>query len=160
MVIFNNHHKERKNLMIKTNLESFKQMGDSFDLEPFSSFIQLIIKEVLAEHKKDKYRKGTILTPCIMVWLVFAITLRRDLNCHKALNWLISGFRMKFLDFPAKIVSDGTISHARVKLGVDVFRDIFYKFRIPDLEENNQAPIRYHATLQKSSEASSYYQEK
>lgn len=114
--------------MIKTNLESFKQIGSSFELEPFSSCIQSIIKEVLAEHKKDKYRRGTILTPFIMVWLVFAITFRRDLNYHKALNWMISGFRLKFLNFPAQIVTDGTISHARVKLGVDIFRDIFYKF--------------------------------
>jgi len=48
------------------------------------------------------------------------------LSCGDILR--VSGFRLKFLNFPAKIVTDGTISHARVKLGVDVFRDIFYKF--------------------------------
>lgn len=63
-----------------------------------------------------------------MIWLVLVLTLRRDLNYHKALNWLISGFRWKLLNFQTKIVKDGAISHARVKLGVDVFRDIFYKF--------------------------------
>jgi len=114
--------------LIKTSIESLKQIGHSFELKPFASILQSIIKEVPAKHKKNKYRKGTVLIPCIMVWLVLAITLRRDLNYHKALNWLTSGFRLKFLNFPAKFVKDGAISHARVKLGINVFRDLFHKF--------------------------------
>jgi len=113
--------------VINNAIESLKQIGPSFELEPFASIIQPIIEEVLAEQKKDGYRKGTVLKPCIMVWLVLAITFRRDLNYHKALNWLLSGFRWKFLNLPTKIVKDGAISHARVKLGVDVFRDIFHR---------------------------------
>ncbi|MCP4626043.1 MAG: hypothetical protein GY850_21405 [bacterium] len=46
--------------MIKTAMEALKQIGHSFKLEPFSSIIEPIIEEVLKEHKKDKYRKGTI----------------------------------------------------------------------------------------------------
>ena len=114
--------------MVKNVIESLKQIDHSFRLEPFASIIQSIIEEVVIEHKKDKYRKGTVLTPFIMIWLVLALTLRRDLNYHKALDWLISGFRWKLLNFPAKIVKDGAISHARIRIGVDVFRDIFYKF--------------------------------
>jgi hypothetical protein len=113
--------------VIKTAVEALKQIGHSFKLEPFSSIIEPIIEEVLKEHKKDKYRKGTILTPCIMTWLVLSLTLRRDLNYNKTLNWMISGFRLKFLNFPKNLVKNGAISHARVKLGVDVFRDMFYK---------------------------------
>jgi hypothetical protein len=41
---------------------------------------------------------------------------------------MVSGLRWLCLDLPAKLVKDGAISHARVKLGVPVFRDIFYKF--------------------------------
>lgn len=102
--------------------------GPSFSLEPFASIIQPIIEAVLIEHKKNKYRKGTILTPLIMVWLVLSLTLRRDINYHGTLNWMLSGFRWLQLDFPSKIVKDGAISHARVKMGVDIFRCIFYKF--------------------------------
>ena len=40
---------------------------------------------------------------------------------------MLSGFRLKFLNFPRNLVKDGAISHARVKLGVDIFRDMFYK---------------------------------
>ena len=114
--------------MIKSAAEALKQVGSSFKLEPFGTIIQPIIEDVLAEHKKDKYRKGTILTPLIMVWLVLTLTLRRDINYPKTLNWMVSGLRWLCLDLPAKLVKDGAISHARVKLGVPVFRDIFYKF--------------------------------
>jgi len=55
--------------VIKAAVDALKQIGHSFKLAPFSSIIQPIIEEVLKEHKKDKYRKGTILTPCIMTWL-------------------------------------------------------------------------------------------
>ena len=113
--------------MIENAIEVIKQIGLSFRLEPFASMVQPIIEGVLAEHKKDKCRKGTILSPLITIWLVFALTLRRDLNYHKTLNWLISGFRWKWLDLPSRILKDGAISHARGRLGVDVFRDIFYK---------------------------------
>jgi hypothetical protein len=67
------------------------------------------------------------LTPLLLVWLVLTLTLRRDINYPKTLNWLVSGLRWLRLDLPAKakLVKDGAISHARVKLGVAVFQTIF-----------------------------------
>jgi hypothetical protein len=58
-----------------------------------------------------------------------ALTLRRDINCDQALNWMVSGFRglAHVLPAQAKQVSDGAISHARVKLGVEVFRVLWTK---------------------------------
>jgi hypothetical protein len=114
--------------MLKDVPESLKKIGTSFKLEPFATIIQPIIQDVLAEHKKDKYRKGTLLTPLLMVWLILALTLRRDINYHKTLNWLVSGLSWMSLDLPSKLIKDGAISHARVKLGSGVFQDIFYKF--------------------------------
>jgi hypothetical protein len=116
--------------MINSMVEGLKQIGPSFKLEPFAAIIQPIIQDALAKHKKDKYRKGTILTPLLLVWLVLTLTLRRDINYPKTLNWLVSGLRWLCLDLPAKakLVTDGAISHARAKLGVAVFRDIFYAF--------------------------------
>jgi len=114
--------------MIKNVPEALKQIGPSFKLEPFATIIQPTIEDILAEHKKDKCRKGTLLTPFLMVWLVLTLTLRRDINYPKSLNWLISGVRWLRLDLPAKLVKDGAISHARVKLGVNVFQAIFYRF--------------------------------
>ena len=116
------------NLNPKDVPEALKQIGPSFKLEPFATVIQPIIQDVLAEHKKDKYRKGTLLTPLLMVWLVLTLTLRRDMDYHKTLNWLVSGLRWLSLGLPAKLLKDGAISHARVKLGSGVFQSIFYKF--------------------------------
>jgi hypothetical protein len=114
--------------MIRDAVDALKKIGPSFKLEPFASIIQPIIEEALSEHKKKNYRKGTILTPLIMVWLVLALTLRRDINYPNTLNWLLSGFRWLSHDMPSFIVKNGAISRARVKLGVDVFRCIFDKF--------------------------------
>jgi hypothetical protein len=112
-------------------VEALKQIGPSFKLEPFATKMQPIIQDALAKHNKDKYRKGTILTPILMVWLVLSLTLRRDINYPNTLNWMVSGLRWLRLDLPVKLVKDGAISHARVKLGVAVFRSIFYLFVLP-----------------------------
>ncbi len=113
---------------MKSAVKAVSEIGKDFVFAPFQPIIQPIIHNVLKEHQKDKFRKGTILTPCVLVWLCFALVLRRNLNCKKVLDWLFSGFRWKSLNFTNHIVKDGTISHARLKMGVDVFRDIFNRF--------------------------------
>lgn len=115
--------------MFATMSGAFAQIGASFSFIPFANVLQPMIGEVLVEQDKDGYRKGTILTPKLLVWLVLALTLRRDLNYHKVLNWMIAGFRWIQTLLPPKshVVQDGAISHARVRLGVGVFRSLFYK---------------------------------
>jgi hypothetical protein len=105
------------------------QISVSFSLAPFAHLFQPLIDEVLTEQGKDDYRQGTILSPTFLVWLVLALTLRRDLNYPKVLNWMLSGFRWIQMRLPpqSNVVQDGTISHARVKLGVAVFRALFDK---------------------------------
>ena len=106
--------------------DALAEIGD-FSLAPFDRVLGSLIKQVLAEQGKATYRKGTILIPQLLVWLVLTLTLRRDLNCQKVLNWLVSGFRWIDALLPArsKLVQDGAISHARVALGVMVFRKLF-----------------------------------
>jgi len=108
---------------------AFALISASFSLAPFAHILQPMIEESLAEHGKEQYRKGTLLTPILVVWLVLALTIRRDLNYHKVLNWMVSGFRWVKMILPsqANIIQDGAISHARVRLGVDVFRSLFHK---------------------------------
>ena len=108
---------------LSTLADAFDRIGDDFSLAPFDTLLSPLIAETLTEQGKDKYRKGTILIPKLLVWLVLVLTLRRDLNYDKALNWLVSGFRWLTDVLPAKarIVADGAISHARVKLGWVVF---------------------------------------
>ena len=113
-----------------TMVDAFEQVGASFSFAPFAEILQPHLEEVLAEQGlNQKVRKGTCLIPTVLIWLVLALTIRRDLNCDKVLNWMMSGFRWLegLLPAQAKIVASGTISHARVKLGVEVFRLLFAK---------------------------------
>ena len=114
---------------LMTMAASFILVGQTFSLAPFDTILQPLINETLTEHGKDRYRKGTRLIPKVLIWLVLVLTLRRDLNYDKALNWMVSGFRWLTDLLPAdvKIVGDGAISHARVQLGVGVFRTLFAK---------------------------------
>ena len=116
-------------MIFATMRDAFAPIGACFSFAPFSSILQPLIDETLVEQGKEKYRQGTILTPTLLVWLVLALTLRRDLNYHKVLNWMVSGLRWLRSLLPAQslIVEDGAVSHARVRLGVEVFRVLFYK---------------------------------
>jgi len=55
------------------------------------------------------------------------MTLRRNLNYHQVLQWLLCELRWKKLTLPAKLLTDGAISHARTRLGVKVFISLFQK---------------------------------
>ena len=114
--------------MIISSLNALSEIAVNFGFAPFAPILQPIVQGCLEEHGKNKCRKGTILTPSLLAWLCIALALRLDLNYNKALNWVIAGVRWKTLNLPAKIVKDGAVSHARAKMGVAVFRDIFTKF--------------------------------
>lgn len=105
------------------------ELGATFSLVPFDTLLQPLIDETLAEQGQNRWRRGTLLIPSLLIWLVLVLTLRRDLNYHQALNWMLSGCRWlaDLLPAQAKLVSDGAISHARVKLGGEVFRVLWTK---------------------------------
>jgi hypothetical protein len=107
------------------------QIGANFSLAPFDALLQPLIEETLTEQGKRGGRRGTLLIPGLLIWLVLVLTLRRDLSYDQALNWLVSGFRWLTAVLPpqTKLVSDGAISHARVKLGVEVFRVLWNKLK-------------------------------
>jgi hypothetical protein len=42
------------------------------------------------------------------------------------LNWLVSGVRWMTCRWPRKLIAEGTLSHARSRLGWEVFRRIFH----------------------------------
>lgn len=116
------------NDFLKT-VDAFVSLGETYSLAPFDAILQPLMDEALRELGQDRWRRGTLLIPRVLIWLVLALTVRRDLNYDKALNWMVSGFRwlVELLPAQTKIVSDGAISHARVKLGVEVFRVLLVK---------------------------------
>lgn len=121
--------REIQAMRFSTMIEAFEHIGPTFSLAPFAVILQPFIDEVLVEQGLDKFRQGTLLMPKVLIWLVLALTIRRDLNCQKVLNWMLSGFRWLkgLLPAKAKLVAEGTISHARVKLGVAPFQLLFAK---------------------------------
>ena len=105
------------------------QIGENFSLAHFGEVLDPYIQEVLRSHSLLKYRAGTILIPRLLMWLVLALTIRRDLSIPHVLNWMLSGFRWLKNLLPAKntLLQNGAISRARVKLGVGPFRSLFSK---------------------------------
>jgi hypothetical protein len=114
-------------MRLATITAAFEHIGPNFSLWPFAKDLAPLIEAVLKEHGKEQLRQGTLLPPKLLVWLVLVLTVRRDLNCRKALNWIVSGFRgiTALLPAQAALVAEGTISHARVQLGVALFRTLF-----------------------------------
>jgi hypothetical protein len=100
---------------------------DAVNLEPLAPTLTPLMDEALAETNQASYRRGTFLRPKVLLWLVLALTIRRDLNYHAVLNWMLSTWRWLTLAWPAQLLQDGAISHARVKLGVRVLVVLFQK---------------------------------
>jgi hypothetical protein len=109
--------------------EALASIGETYSLAPFDAILQPVMDETLRELEQDHWRRGTLLIPRVLIWLVLVLTVRRDLNCDRALNWMVSGFRwlVELLPAQSQMVSDGAISHARVKVGVEVFRVLWVK---------------------------------
>ena len=80
---------------------------------------------MLAQVKQDQERQGTKLVSGLVVWLVLALTIRRDLSCSAVLNWMISGWRWLSCLLPKAVVAEGTITHARKRVGSAVFKLLF-----------------------------------
>ena len=123
----------------------FEQIGPELSLVPFQATLEPLIEETLKESGQAESRKGTLLVPRVLVWLVLAMSMRRDLNCRQVLNWMVSGYRWLSQLIPPKayLIAEGTISHARVRMGVDFFRRLFAKLtgRLPDLTPDFQGRV-------------------
>lgn len=115
-------HKRRPRGVLATIGET---IGSSLNLQPFAKQLQPIIEKSLAECEQSGCRKGTFFTPVRTVFVVLGLVLRRDLGYSAVLNWLICGVRWLTCNLPAKLAAEGTLSHARKRLGVEVFRRIF-----------------------------------
>src|SRR5919201_3519286 len=106
--------------------ETLKKIAKGFTVEPLARDLQPVVNETLKKHGKDQQRECP-LSPLLTVWFVLSMTLRRDLNYFNVLDWLCSGLRNLGWSLPRHPVSEGAISHARKRLGVDVFKDLFKK---------------------------------
>jgi len=102
-------------------------MASLVDIPLLSKALKSVIEESLRECGKERCRKGTILPPPFVVLAILGLAIRRDLSYPAVLNWLVSGLRWLTCCLPHKLVAEGTLSHARIRLGCEVFRRIFQK---------------------------------
>jgi len=103
------------------------EMASLVDIPLLSKALKSVIEESLRECGKERCRKGTILPPPFVVLAILGLAIRRDLSYPAVLNWLVSGLRWLTCCLPHKLVAEGTLSHARIRLGCEVFRRIFQK---------------------------------
>ena len=125
--------------------QAFSVIGTTFDLAPFHTILGPTIREVLDEQGLNKFRRGTILIPRLLIWLVLSMTLRRDLSADNVFSWMMSGFRWikAILPAKAKIVTDGAISKARICLGVKPFESVLEK----QMAAFNNLPRDFHGLV-------------
>ena len=110
----------------KEHHQNLCQLTQVYNLEPFALHLSKIIKESLSK-AQSKYRQGTILTPNFVIWFVILSTIRRDLSYSAVMDWMMSGFRWLSCILPKKLIADGAMTHARVRVGLTVFKVIFKK---------------------------------
>ena len=113
--------------MRQTILDMLKKHKEDLCIGPFSEKLQPLIQESLEECNQSKFRKGTILVPVFLVWIILTSTILRDRNYSRIIDFLIEPLRWLHLLLPKKLVKDGAVSHARSKLGIDVFQLLFQK---------------------------------
>lgn len=111
----------------KEHHQNLCQLTQVYNLEPFALHLSKIIKESLSK-AQSKYRQGTILTPNFVIWFVILSTIRRDLSYSAVMDWMMSGFRWLSCILPKKLIADGAMTHARVRIGLTVFKVIFKNF--------------------------------
>ena len=104
-----------------------EDIANKVDFSVLGNHLKPVINESLKECGKDNSRKGTFLTPVFTFYTVLFLCIRRDLSQHGVINMLISTFRWLLCSLPVRIIADGTLTHARMRLGASVFRLVFRK---------------------------------
>ena len=111
----------------KEHHQNLAQITHGYNLDFFNSHLSTIIKESLATSNLRQGRSGTVLPPTFVIWFVILSTIRRDLSYPSVVNWMISGMRWLSCKLPKKLIADGAMTHARVRVGLTVFQLIFQK---------------------------------
>ena len=111
----------------KEHHQNLAQITHEYSLDFFNSHLSNIIKESLITQNMWQCRCGTVLAPTFVIWFVILSTIRRDLSYPSVVNWMISGIRWLSCKLPKKVIADGTMTHARVRIGLTVFQVIFQK---------------------------------
>ena len=113
--------------MNPTHLEEILPFEKDITISALSEELQPLIEKALKESGIKRKRKGTFLQPVVVIWIVLGAAVRRDLNYARVIEFLIAPLRWISLKFPLKWIAEGTLSKARSSLGMEVFKNLFYK---------------------------------
>ncbi len=134
----------------KTETNNRAEIASFLNPEALAKDLEPIIEDSLAECGKDECRKGTFLTPVLTVFIVLGLSIRRDLGYSAVINWLVSGLRWLTCTMPRRLCSDGALSHARQRLGVEVFVRIFARwvtrFHAPPTDFHGRTSVAFDGT--------------
>ena len=78
-------------------------MGMTLSLYPLAFVLKPLVEDVLREHKLMDWRKGTILIPPLVIWLVLGLVIRREKSVEGVLEWIIKNFRWFNKIFPKTV---------------------------------------------------------
>lgn len=112
---------------MKQMIAELEQYEQDLNIRSLSEELQPLIKSSLEEEGIGKKRKGSLLQPIFLIWIILSCALRRDLSYSKVLEFLMSSIRWVFLDWPKKILPEGSVSRARITLGIAVMKRLFTK---------------------------------
>ncbi|MGK5091669.1 transposase domain-containing protein [Deltaproteobacteria bacterium TL4] len=112
---------------MKQILDQLGEYEQDLNIRAFSEELHPLIELSIEEEGIKKKRKGSLLQPQFLIWIVLGCAFLRDKSYPKVLEFLIGGIRWLFLSFPHKILPEGSLSRARISLGISVMESIFYK---------------------------------
>lgn len=116
-----------------------EDVANSLDINALGNELETKVQNVLQACNKQPPRKGTFFTFKFTLYTILALCMRRDLNQHAAVSWMISTFRWLTCQLPARLFAEGTLTHARMRLGSKVFLQLFHA-----TAELEQLPADFH----------------
>lgn len=103
--------------------KGLQRVSGNFTVEALAKNLHAAVEDAMAKYGLHRERQRK-LGSRLMIWFVLVLPLRRDLSYSNVLNWLLSGLRSLF-GIERNPVADGAISHARKRIGVELFHDLF-----------------------------------
>ena len=88
---------------MKRIVDELVQYEQALNIRSLSDELQPLIKSSLEEEGIKKKRKGTLLQPTFLIWIILSCAFRRDLSYSKVLEFLIKPLRWLYLNWPKKI---------------------------------------------------------
>ena len=110
--------------VIGKNAGGLEAAAATFTVEALAKDLQPEVEAALIKHGKAAQRQSKV-SALLGVWFILALGLRRELSYQHLLDWLLSGLRGLGWNIPRHSLAEGTLTHVRKRIGVEVIRELF-----------------------------------